>query len=989
MVINAPCYCNEALAIPEQTATGSDDGNPPPQTPTQQAPHTVSTIKLLILKKDTNEVIKVLPPKTAEEILAREIERKARTTLLMALPEDHLAKFHKMTDAKEMWDAIKSRFGGNDELKKMQKYILKQQFEGFSVSNSDGLHKGYDRFQSLLSQLEIHGAGVSTEDANRKFLRSLPSSWSQVSLVMRTKPEVDNLSFDDHYNNLRVFESDVKGSTGSSSSAQNVAFVSSESISSTNDVSTAYDVSTSSGYKSQRENSSSYTDELMYSFFANQSSGPQLDHEDLEQLDEFDLKEIDLKWQVVMISMRLKKFYKKTGRRLQFDAKEPVGFDKTKRAKDNRRRPGKQEEPKALVTLDGEGVDWTSHEEDEQENFALMANSNSGSDTEQNPETKLDEVIPFEKQSDELKRRLAKNNEAKMVIYNALPRKDYERIFMCNTQIEIWKTLLITHQGNSQVKDNKIDLLVQQYEHFVISEDESIGSTFSRFNTIITSLKALDEGYSSKNYVRKFLRALHPKWRAKVMAIKESKDLTSLSLELIRNLEVQEMIIKKDSKIVKAKGERISLALKAKKESSDEECSTSESEDEEYAMAVGDFKKFFKRRGRFIRQPRNDKKTFQRNRDDKNGKSERKCFRCRDLNHLIGECPKPSRDKNKRAFIGGSWSDIGEEDNEKIKDKTCLVAQASNEVCSDSSYFSDENSSIVDLALDNEYDKLDKLGLGFNSLEASTSGTKEIKFVKSQKETSPGGGPLNKGGPHIAEAAPKAIMGPPVCSPGSEKSVSFQKSILGPRPKHIMVNKVKVPVASDNEVKRFYKPSLKPGVGFSKPNFRSKTPPPRRVNNNYPRPKTPQPKRNVGRQNQPHGFPICLGVNLEPDEWIKDSGCSKHMTGQICDNKCRVTFSEHDSEITKDGKVIGRGIRKKGLYVMKLGNKPEDKICLATIDENSTLWHRRLGYANMRLIKSLASKKLVRNLSKLKFDQHFCDACKLENKLTLVTKLRI
>ncbi|GJY57137.1 retrovirus-related pol polyprotein from transposon TNT 1-94 [Tanacetum coccineum] len=98
---------------------------------------------------------------------------------------------------------------------------------------------------------------------------------------------------------------------------------------------------------------------------------------------------------------------------------------------------------------------------------------------------------------------------------------------------------------------------------------------------------------------------------------------------------------------------------------------------------------------------------------------------------------------------------------------------------------------------------------------------------------------------------------------------------------------------------------------------------------------------------------------------------------QICDNKCRVTFSEHDSEITKDGKVIGRGIRKKGLYVMKLGNKPKDKICLATIDENSTLWHRRLGHANMHLIQSLASKELVRNLPKLKFDQHFCDACKI------------
>ncbi|GJQ96798.1 hypothetical protein Tco_0007937 [Tanacetum coccineum] len=289
----------------------------------------------------TNGVIKVLPPKTAKEILARERERKARTTLLMALPEDHLAKFHKMTDAKDMRDAIKSRFGGNDESKKMQKYILKQQFEGFSISNSEGLHK----------------------DANQKFLRSLPSSWSQVSLVMRTKPGVDNLSIDNLYNNLKVSESDIKGSTGSSSSAQNVAFVSSESTNSTNDVSTAYGVSTSSIYNSQRENSSLYTDELMYSFFANQSSGPHLDHEDMEQLDE----------------------------KLHFDAKEPVRFDKTK------------EEPKALVTLDGEGVDWTGHAEDEQENFALMAYNNSGSYIEEKIRfTKIDlddktDVLTYDK----------------------------------------------------------------------------------------------------------------------------------------------------------------------------------------------------------------------------------------------------------------------------------------------------------------------------------------------------------------------------------------------------------------------------------------------------------------------------------------------------------------------------------------------------------------------------------------------------------------
>ncbi|GJW41051.1 hypothetical protein Tco_0066896 [Tanacetum coccineum] len=136
---------------------------------------------------------------------------------------------------------------------------------------------------------------------------------------------------------------------------------------------------------------------------------------------------------------------------------------------------------------------------------------------QENPETKLDEVIPFEKQSDDLKRKLAKNNEAKLVIYNALPRKEYEIIFMCNTAKEIWKTLLITHQD----------------------------SAFTRFNTIITSLKALDEGYSSKNYVRKFLRALHLKWRAKVTAMEESNDLTHCPLRCtLQILKVYELIIK-------------------------------------------------------------------------------------------------------------------------------------------------------------------------------------------------------------------------------------------------------------------------------------------------------------------------------------------------------------------------------------------------------------------------------------------------------------
>nr|GEU60849.1 copia protein [Tanacetum cinerariifolium] len=152
----------------------------------------------------------------------------------------------------------------------------------------------------------------------------------------------------------------------------------------------------------------------------------------------------------------------------------------------------------------------------------------------------------------------------------------------------------------------------------MIPKKESIDNAFAKFNTIITSLKALDECFSSKNYVRKILTALHPKWRAKVTAIEESKNLTTLSLDnIIGNLKVYEEVIKKDSKTVKSKKEQSrSIALKGRKESSDDDSSTFYSEDEEYVMTV---------------------------------------------------------------FVGGSWSNSDEDEEEKTKNKKCLMAKASNE----------------------------------------------------------------------------------------------------------------------------------------------------------------------------------------------------------------------------------------------------------------------------------------------------------------------
>ncbi|GKB07981.1 hypothetical protein Tco_0836265 [Tanacetum coccineum] len=188
-----------------------------------------------------------VPPTTAKDIQARARERKARSALLMALPDVDLPKYHLIKDAKGIWDAIKTRYGGNAASKKMQKSVLKQQFEAFSISNSEGLDKGFDRFQRLLTLLSIHGAELSTEDINSKFLRSLPSTWTNVSLIMRNKEGIDDMDIDDLYNTLKAHEGDVKGTTVSSSSSLNMAFVSEEITSSTDEISTAYHVNSATG----------------------------------------------------------------------------------------------------------------------------------------------------------------------------------------------------------------------------------------------------------------------------------------------------------------------------------------------------------------------------------------------------------------------------------------------------------------------------------------------------------------------------------------------------------------------------------------------------------------------------------------------------------------------------------------------------------------------------------------------------------------------
>ncbi|GJR71417.1 putative ribonuclease H-like domain-containing protein [Tanacetum coccineum] len=328
-------------------------------------------------------------PKTAKQLAARRNQERIKSILLLAIPDEYLLKFHNVPDAKSLWAAIKSRFGGNEESKKMQKNVLKHQFENFVTASNETLDKAYDRFQKLISQLEIHGAYVSKEDINQKFLRSLPPSWSQIALIMRNKPDIDEIDIDDLYNNLRVYEDEIKKSLTFLSNTQNLAFLSSENTNSTNEVSTAsedFGVSTVGGINQVPSTPSAH--DIAYSFLAQPTPSPQLENDDFQQMDEDDLEELDLRWQVAMLTIRVKKSGWSQGRR-------PYG--------DNGRSNAQTTESssQALVAQDGlGGYDWSNDFEVEPVNYALMAISSSSSSSSSDSE-----VV---KERDELKLKIEK-----------------------------------------------------------------------------------------------------------------------------------------------------------------------------------------------------------------------------------------------------------------------------------------------------------------------------------------------------------------------------------------------------------------------------------------------------------------------------------------------------------------------------------------------------------------------------------------------------
>nr|GEU69440.1 putative ribonuclease H-like domain-containing protein [Tanacetum cinerariifolium] len=244
-------------------------------------------------------VVQPVAHTTPEQRLARKNELKAGGTLLMVLLDKHQLKFNIHKDAKTLMEAIEKMFGGNKETKNVQKTFLKQQYENFTGSSSKSLDQIHDRMQKLISQLEILGESLSQKDINLKFLRSLHTEWRTHTLIWRNKTDLEEQSLDVLFNNLKIYEAEVKSSFSVSTSTQNIAFVSSSNTNSTNEplsvAASGFAVSAKLPV-SALPNVDTLSNVVIYSFFASQSNSPQLDNDDLKQIDADDLEEMDLKW---------------------------------------------------------------------------------------------------------------------------------------------------------------------------------------------------------------------------------------------------------------------------------------------------------------------------------------------------------------------------------------------------------------------------------------------------------------------------------------------------------------------------------------------------------------------------------------------------------------------------------------------------------------------------------------------------------------------
>ncbi|KAJ9565760.1 LOW QUALITY PROTEIN: hypothetical protein OSB04_001726 [Centaurea solstitialis] len=260
------------------------------------------------------------PPRSDADRKRRQTEMKALSTLLLAIPNEYQHQFSSCTDAKALWTALEKRFSGTKSTKRNQKAILKQQYENFTLKN-ESMTQTFDRFNKLIGELATVDGNMNKDDVNRKFLRSLGEEWTIYTVSFRQGDDLEDKELEDLYNDLRIFEAEVEAKRTSIGYSHNTALLSAEN--STSFSTTAYLFVG----KSQKESNG---DAVLEAFLASHVKSS-LINDDLEQISADDLEEMDIKWQMAMLTMRIKRFIRRTGRN-NFTAKrgDQAGFDKSK-----------------------------------------------------------------------------------------------------------------------------------------------------------------------------------------------------------------------------------------------------------------------------------------------------------------------------------------------------------------------------------------------------------------------------------------------------------------------------------------------------------------------------------------------------------------------------------------------------------------------------------------------------------------------------------